>query len=1087
MDPSKPSLSSKAPHVNNGGGNESLMEETMVPWRDGVDGERQRDVDTREPDVVEGRTAAAEINTHRRGSAEKQEKRRFSTFGYQRRTKQKVVTDFATVSKGTSAGAKPRAALRQVLFSQGVSEKNPASEERGQLDVLKQDLGSYAVPVSLRWRWKEECLGTTLEKNWTEIVDSHSTMTKTQRHQQEALWEFVHTELSYINKLIIIKDLVMAALVNLHQHGFLLEVTPELLFSNLPSILAAHQLFWQEVIYPMLHEVRRTGMPFDPMMLEAGCLQFHQRFSCYQHYCWEEENNMEFTRRQMENNQHFLTFVQWVETHPQCDRMRVGDMQAKPHQRITKYPLLLKAVLKNTQDAHVEHTIRGMLSSVNSFLESINDYLRLKDEELALNISALRVEGYEVEGINEEIDKHVREVCQFDLTCPIRGVGPEVVRRLLLEENLKIRGRKDSKLEVVALLFSDVLLMTKVQKKGERLKVVRPPLALDRTFCIALKDGCSFVLVEVGELQSAMNVYIFAASSSESCSTWVSTISQAQETLTSWRQAENKRQLENYRIQQLEAKPVTEAKTDDMETEEQPLTQSGEETFVDEFTKEFIIPQSVNGMMASYKAEEPNPPDDATNTVIPFINSYSNDIDHKLVRKSFTGQQQAISGYESIEMEVRRQQIGIYTEEEAETLRFKERYVTWSHRQSAPNLDHFARSTVTHPLRYNTTGPHVFLLDGYPDVDYPIDEDSSSQPSNQPTISRQGPELVRAPEEGGIPSRRGSDSQSVNQDTRRNSMNSLSADMVTSQEAWGFSKNLRSPRLRRRRPVSTNQGPGTRHFFQSSGQGSSPSNSGSDDNTNIKRNSLPSGQSSNSHRVLKLGSLKPNQGMFWNREDRDSPDPQTMSESELPDLNFYNKRPKMKTQRSASNPNIIIEGDHRLRLHANSLQTIPQAKDARFNISGQNPNGHTSPLEGLLERVNGRARDRDKNLKTTNLRSRYHSPSPSFSTTPSPPPSDGDRDTEWEEEVALMRRRALTVSGGWKEQLVDGEEDEKRDSVVFSDGVNVDWSGWCFDDDEVMDHLEPEGEGLLEGINRSLASWDLQGHSEHEDGECSQV
>lgn len=44
----------------------------------------------------------------------------------QRRTKQKVVTDFSTVSKGTSAAAKPRAALRQVLFSQ--SEKNPATE-----------------------------------------------------------------------------------------------------------------------------------------------------------------------------------------------------------------------------------------------------------------------------------------------------------------------------------------------------------------------------------------------------------------------------------------------------------------------------------------------------------------------------------------------------------------------------------------------------------------------------------------------------------------------------------------------------------------------------------------------------------------------------------------------------------------------------------------------------------------------------------------------------------------------------------------------------------------------------------------------
>uniref|UniRef100_A0A3Q4BLF2 DH domain-containing protein n=1 Tax=Mola mola TaxID=94237 RepID=A0A3Q4BLF2_MOLML len=273
-------------------------------------------------------------------------------------------------------------------------------------------------------------------------------MSKMQRHQQEALWEFVHTELTYVNKLVIIKD----GELNVHP------ATPELLFFNLPSILSAHQLFWQEVIFPMLHEVRRTGMPFDPVSLEAG-LECNYVFS------------------------HLRYFHTWVETHPQSQRMRLGDMQAKPHQRITKYPLLLKAVLKTTQDPHVQHKLRGMLSSVNSFLDSINDYLRLKDEELALTISAQRVEGYEVEGINEEIDKvKYKYICQFDLTRPIRGVEPRVVRKLLLEENLKIRGRKDSKLEVVALLFSDVLLMTKVPKKGERLRVVRPPLALDRTY-----------------------------------------------------------------------------------------------------------------------------------------------------------------------------------------------------------------------------------------------------------------------------------------------------------------------------------------------------------------------------------------------------------------------------------------------------------------------------------------------------------------------------------------------------------------------------------------------------------------------------
>ncbi|XP_041797824.1 uncharacterized protein plekhg6 isoform X2 [Chelmon rostratus] len=1090
MDPTKPSLSSKAPHVNSGGGNESLMGEALVPWRDGVDGERQRDVETREPDGVEGTTAAADINIHHMGSADKH---KFNTLGYQRRTKQKVVTDFATVTKGPSAGAKPRAALRQVLFSQGVSEKNSPSEERGQLDVLKQDLGTFAVPVSLKWRWREESQGTTLEKNWTDIVDSHSTMSKMQRHQQEALWEFVHTELTYINKLIIITDLVIAALLNLHQHGFLLEVTPELLFSNLPSILIAHQLFWQEVIYPMLHEVRRTGKPFDPMRLEAGCLQFHQRFSSYKHYCWEEENNLEFTRRQMESNQHFLTFVQWVETHPQCERMRLGDMQAKPHQRITKYPLLLKAVLKTTQDPHAEHTLRGMLSSVNSFLDSINDYLKLKDEELALTISAQRVEGYEVEGINDEIDKHVREICHFDLTCPIRGVGPEVVRKLLLEDNLKIRGRKDSKLEVVALLFSDVLLMTKVQKKGERLKVVRPPLALDRTYCIALKDGC--------ELRSAMNVYIFAASTSESCSTWVSTIHQAKETLRSWRETERNRQLERWKIQQLEAKRVTEAKMEDMETEEEPLTQSGRETFVDELTEEFIIPRSINGMLASKEAEEQyQPPDDVAriNTEVSFYHSQPNYNNQTLMRKSFAGQRQAVKGYEWIEMGVRRQQLDIRSEEEetmVESLRTKEQRgrVTWNHRvQSAPNLDHFTLSAAADPFKYNTTRPHTLLVGGYPDIDYPMDEDSSSQPPYQNTIFREGPEFLRSPSEDGTSTTTDSDSQSVNLDTRRNSSHSQPGDMQTPPEAWSFSKNLKSPGLRRRRPISAHQGSSTqtyRQFFQGSGPDWPASSSNSDYNPNTKRNTFPSTRSSSSHRVLKLGSLKPNQEMFWNMQDRDSPDPQTLSESELPDLNFYNK---MKSQRSASIPNIVIEGGHGLQLHSSSLYTLPQAQDPQFPIAGHNPNGHASPLEGLLERAKVRDRDgfnRDRNVKVTNLRSRFPPPSPLFSTTPSPAPSDGERGAEWEEEVALMRHRALTVSKGWKEQLVDGDgdEDEKRDGVVFVDGVNVDWSGWCFDDDEVLDHLHPEVEGLLEGISRSLVFCNLQGLSEQDDGECSQV
>ncbi|XP_029694483.1 uncharacterized protein isoform X1 [Takifugu rubripes] len=1037
MDPAKLS-------VYSGGGNDSTMEETSGPWHNGVDGEQQRDLEAREPDVVDGVLTAAEINNHCRGPADKY---KFSAYGYQRKTKEKVVSDFSTLSKGTSVGAKPKAALRQVLFSQGVSEKTAASEERSQLDLLKQELETYAVPVNLKWSWKEESLGTTLEKNWTQIVDSHLKMSKMQRHQQEALWEFVHTELSYINKLVIIKDLVIAALVNLHRSGFLSEVTPELLFSNLPSILSAHQLFWQEVIFPMLQDVRRTGMPFDPLMLKMGCLQFPQRFSCYQHYCWEEENSLEFARRQMESNPHFFIFIQWVETHPQTQRMRLGDMQAKPHQRITKYPLLLKSVLQSTQNPHVQQTLRSMLSSVNSFLESINDYLKLKDEELALSISAQRVDGYEVEGINEEIDKYVREVCQFDLTGSIKGVGPGVVRKLLLEESLKIRGRKDSKLEVVGLLFSDVLLMTKFQKKGERLKVVRPPLALDRTYCMVLKDGCSFVLVEVGELQSVMNVYIFAASTSESCATWVSTIQQAKETLRSWREMESARKLNSIK-----------AKADETSADAQ-LLQSGRETFVDELNEEFIVPQFLNGILASKETKD-LPVDAPTHkTLASFFQPQPNNGEGESVTKGVAGVQPSVRG-EWIEMGVRRQVLGARVDQAEKKTKpgtTNESGSVFRNNQSrsVDPVDTF-HSLTAGPLGHSTAGPHLLLVGEYPAVDYPMNEESNSTTTS---------ELSSIPGEG-LSQRKDSEFQPGNQDTWRSNKQPDDVEIHT----WNFSHNLKSPGLRKKRPNGSSQGPSNQtptHHLDSSF-----SKSHSDYHHSNKRNSVPSELGLGSHSVsLQKGS--------WKTREKIPPDPQTLSEPELPTINSPDKWLQVKTQRSASIPNITTKLE--LRPNSSSLQTLPQCRQ-------------NSPLEGLLERAKERVKGRhafknDRNLKVADLRTHYPPPSPSFSTPLSASPSDGDRETEEEVEVEveLTRYRALAVSDGWKEQLVDGDEDYRRDSVIFTDGVNVDWPGWCFDDDEVLDNLYPLKEDLHQGIGGPAYSWDIQEYSQQEDGQCSQV
>lgn len=60
--------------------------------------------------------------------------------------------------------------------------------------------------------------------------------------------------------------------------------------------------------------------------------------------------------------------VQWGETHKQCNRLKLADMVAKPHQRLTKYPLLLKSILKKTDEPSARDALNDMvrMDPVNS-------------------------------------------------------------------------------------------------------------------------------------------------------------------------------------------------------------------------------------------------------------------------------------------------------------------------------------------------------------------------------------------------------------------------------------------------------------------------------------------------------------------------------------------------------------------------------------------------------------------------------------------------------------------------------------------------------------------------------------------------
>ena len=57
-----------------------------------------------------------------------------------------------------------------------------------------------------------------------------------------------------------------------------------------------------------------------------------------------------------------MFLFQWCETQRDCNRLRLLDILVQPMQRLTKYSLLLKAILKKTDDDAVRAQLIAMVS-----------------------------------------------------------------------------------------------------------------------------------------------------------------------------------------------------------------------------------------------------------------------------------------------------------------------------------------------------------------------------------------------------------------------------------------------------------------------------------------------------------------------------------------------------------------------------------------------------------------------------------------------------------------------------------------------------------------------------------------------------
>ncbi|XP_074097036.1 uncharacterized protein LOC141526129 [Cotesia typhae] len=419
------------------------------------------------------------------------------------------------------------------------------------MELLVEQLNSYTkygVPrlpeIQLPYDLiaNEQELIYSLEEDWRDIVESWDCLTEKQQQQQTALWELAQTELAYIKTLKVVADLFMACLCSLQASNILTEVDRTKLFSNIPDIYTANRYFWSEHVLRMVNATRTTGNPLDSGHLLQGFEIFEQTFAPYTRYCSEQSKCQQYCRDRLNDNELFTAYLVWCETQKDCNRLRLLDILVKPMQRLTKYSLLLKAVLKNTEDEEQRSELTLMIKYVDNFVASVNAALRRSEETARLASAATRLDCYDVvETRDEELEKLVKLYCNLDITSALMpGCPKDSLRTLLREGDFKLRDSATSKTEVHAFLMTDMLLLCKTSTKktsssgssggaAGNLKVIRQPYVVDRLRIHELKESSSFGLVYLNEYGVATAAFILSASEPKLAKSWIESLRKSQQ------------------------------------------------------------------------------------------------------------------------------------------------------------------------------------------------------------------------------------------------------------------------------------------------------------------------------------------------------------------------------------------------------------------------------------------------------------------------------------------------------------------------------------------------------------------------------
>nr|XP_049695399.1 uncharacterized protein LOC110372689 isoform X2 [Helicoverpa armigera] len=284
-----------------------------------------------------------------------------------------------------------------------------------------------------------------------------SSLAPAQKRLQEAKFELLTSEASYLNSLNVLEANFIAHPAFRDPH-----IMPrndwETLFATILPVRKCSQL--------LMNELEKCWQ--DNILLQGICdiVRQHaeQHFSVYVKYC-ENQALMVKALQRLQTKPAFANALKKLESHPSCQSLSLHSFLMLPMQRVTRLPLLMDAVLKNLNSEDLEyHACARALVTLNNYVSQCNEGARNTE----------RIEEMWRLCRSIEFPAHVRQPPALGPACSRRDRRPvrwlvrsgEMTQLVWKSDELKLTfGKKFHKVPLHLFLFNDLLVIAK--KKGE--------------------------------------------------------------------------------------------------------------------------------------------------------------------------------------------------------------------------------------------------------------------------------------------------------------------------------------------------------------------------------------------------------------------------------------------------------------------------------------------------------------------------------------------------------------------------------------------------------------------------------------------